>query len=191
MAGFATPPGWFGSPADNPSPPPPPPVGFASDFAEASFVESAEPAPVSWGDSIDLSSPSDFMFDEPTPPPPPGFGTADQGMVPPPPPGFGTADQGMVPPPPPGFGAADQGMVPPPPGYGSANPVHTSSAEVFGHVQDVTSLVMPQAIAPEPGPEPENESTFLVGTGPDRTSYASVPPITPDFFARSAGKGRR
>ena len=180
MAGFAAPLGRFGSATDNP-PPTPPPVGFASDLAEPSFVEPAEPAPVSWGDSVDLSSPSDFVFDEPALPPPPGFGPAGHE-------GFSA----VPPPPPPGFGgdfAVD--APPPPPGFGSANPVHASSAEVFGHVQDVTSLVMPQAIAPEPGPEPEDESTFLVGTGPDRTSYASVPPITPDFFARSAGKGRR
>jgi len=217
MAGFAAPLGWFGSATDNPPPPPPPPVGFASDLAEPSLLEPAEPAPASWGDSVDLSSPSDFVFDEPALPPPPGFGPAGhEGLsaVPlPPPPGFGPAGHeglsAVPPPPPPGFGGdfaidappppppgfggdfAIDAPPPPPPGFGSANPVHTSSAEVFGHVQDVTSLVMPQAIAPEPGPKPEDESTFLVGTGPDRTSYASVPPITPDFFARSAGKGRR
>jgi hypothetical protein len=48
---------------------------------------------------------------------------------------------------------------------------------------------MPQAI--EPQPQAEEEARFLAGTGTDRTSYASVPPITPDFFARAAGKGRR
>jgi hypothetical protein len=66
--------------------------------------------------------------------------------------------------------------------------MQTSSAEVFGHVQDVTSLVAPAPTAPKQ--EAEDESRFLAGTGTDRTSYTSVPPITPDFFARSAGKGR-
>jgi hypothetical protein len=150
---------------------------------------------MSWGNSADLSSPSDFVFDEPAPPPPPGFGAAtyeEAGAVPPPPPpGFGGDFAVDAPPPPPaGFGTPpDQGMVPPPPGYGTATPVHASSAEVFGYVQDVTSLVSPQ-MAPEHSPGPE-ESQFLVGTGTDRTSYSSVPPITPDFFARSAGRGRR
>ena len=67
--------------------------------------------------------------------------------------------------------------------------MHASSDEVFGAAQDVASLVMPQAI--EPQPQAEEEARFLAGTGTDRTSYASVPPITPDFFARAAGKGRR
>jgi hypothetical protein len=195
MAGFAAPPGWFGSAANNLSSAPPPPVGFAADFAEPSFAEPAESAPMSWGNSADLSSPSDFVFDEPAPPPPPGFGAAGyegvSAVPPPPPPGFG-GDFAVdaPPPPPPGYGTPpDQGMAPPPPGYGNANPVHASSAEVFGYVQDMTSLVNPQA--PEHSPEPVEESRFLVGTGPDRTSYASVPPITPDFFARSTGRGRR
>jgi hypothetical protein len=68
--------------------------------------------------------------------------------------------------------------------------MHTSSAEVFGHVQDVTSLVAPPPTPTAPEQEPEDEPRYLAGTGTDRTSYTSVPPITPDFFARSAGRGR-
>jgi hypothetical protein len=194
-AGFAAPPGWFGSAAEDYPPPPPLPAGFASDLAEPAFAEAAEPAPVSWGTAADLFSPSDFVFDQPAVPPPPGFGPPGyeglSAVPPPPPPGFGGdfAVDAPPPPPPPGFGpSADPSMAPAAHSYGSGNPMQTSSAEVFGHVQDVTSLVAPAPTAPKQ--EAEDESRFLAGTGTDRTSYTSVPPITPDFFARSAGKGR-
>jgi hypothetical protein len=65
----------------------------------------------------------------------------------------------------------------------------TSSAEAFNDVQEVNSLVMPQAY--EAPPEVLEDERFLAGTGTDRTSYTSVPPITPDFFARSASRGSR
>jgi hypothetical protein len=77
------------------------------------------------------------------------------------------------------------------PGYSTGSPLHSSSAEVFGHVQDVASLVDAQAPSAASAPGPEDEARFLAGTGTDRTNYTSVPPITPDFFARSAGKSRR
>jgi len=190
-AGFAAPPGWFGSAAEGP---PPPPIGFASDLAEPAVVEAPEPAPSSWG-AGDLSSPSDFVFDQPAVPPPPGFGpSGSEGLSdapPPPPPGFGGGFAvDAPPPPPPGFAQPpDQAMPAPPPGFASGSPMHASSDEVFGAAQDVASLVVPQAI--EPRPMAEEEARFIAGTGTDRTSYASVPPITPDFFARAAGKGRR
>ena len=191
-AGFAPPPGWFGSAAENPPSPPP---GFASDLAEPDFTGAPEPGPVSWGTSADLSSPSDFVFDEPAIPAPPGFGaTPYEGLsaVPPPPPGFAGDFADAPPPPPPGFAPpGDPGMAPAHPGYGGGNPMHSSSAEVFGHVQDVTSLVEPQATSAASLPGAEDEARFLAGTGTDRTSYTSVPPITPDFFARAAGKSRR
>jgi len=66
--------------------------------------------------------------------------------------------------------------------------MHTS--EAFGDAQEVTSLIAPSAPT-EYEPYEDEESRFLVGTGTDRTNYSAVPPITPDFFARSAGKGRR
>jgi hypothetical protein len=62
-----------------------------------------------------------------------------------------------------------------------------ASAEVYGEIQDLNSLVEP---AP-PAPQSFEESRFLAGNAAERTSYAAVPPITPDFFARSAGKARR
>jgi hypothetical protein len=63
------------------------------------------------------------------------------------------------------------------------------STEVFGDLQEVTSLVPQHAAISEP--EEIDEPRLLVSTGVDRTNYAMVPPITPDFFARSPGKTRR
>lgn len=65
-----------------------------------------------------------------------------------------------------------------------------ASAEVFGDIQDLNSLVEPAAPTPAPSVFTD-ESRFMAGMAADQTSYASVPPITPDFFARSAGKVRR
>jgi hypothetical protein len=65
-----------------------------------------------------------------------------------------------------------------------------ASAEVYGEIQDLNSLVEPAPTAP-PAPQSFEESRFLAGNAAERTSYAAVPPITPDFFARSAGKARR
>jgi len=67
--------------------------------------------------------------------------------------------------------------------------MHTS--EAFGDAQEVTSLIAHSDPPEHEHYEEEEESRFLAGTGTDRTSYSAVPPITPDFFARSAGKGRR
>ena len=69
-------------------------------------------------------------------------------------------------------------------------PLH-ASAEVYGDIQDLNSLV--EQAAP-PRDCPRNLTTSRGSwpeRGTDRTSYAAVPPITPDFFARSAGKARR
>jgi len=239
-AGYAAPPGWFGSAAEAGAVAPPPPPGFASDLAEPAMAN-LDQASTSWGTAPGGGPPNDFVFDEPAVPPPPsgfggsgyeglaavpsppsGFGT-DMGDAPPPPSGFGGsgyeglaavpsppsgfgtdmgdappppppgygADSGggPPPPPPPGFGApSNQGPPPAPPGYGNPTLV-TSSAETFSDVQDVNSLVMPQAY--EAPPEALEDERFLAGTGTDRTSYASVPPITPDFFARSASRNKR
>ena len=84
-------------------------------------------------------------------------------------------------------------MPPPPPGFGDSaaaessswNPVH--APEVFGDIQAVTSL----APVPMPAPPAEEAEPYLAGTGTEPTNYAASPPITPDFFARSASKGRR
>jgi hypothetical protein len=140
-----------------------------------------------------------------TPPPPPGYGTSTYDMgdaPPPPPPGYGPPpDQAMAPPPPPGYGS-DQAMPPPPPGYGPppdqaitpppppgyGGPSLVSSDEAFSAVQDVNALATSEGFEPE---AEEEEPRYLAGTGTDRTSYASVPPITPDFFARSAHRGGR
>lgn len=160
-----------------------------------------------------------FGFDAPSapPPPPPGFGPMG-GQAPPPPPGFAAEMAGangidrpgmdvtgkvpaigsmapdpapsLVPPPPPGFGPSAEARsdVPPPPpaGFGQARPLHAS--EVYGDIADVTSLVMAQ---PEPRQsQQDHDEMELLGTGTDEVSYGQVPPVTPDFFARSAGKGR-
>jgi hypothetical protein len=165
-----TPPPGFGSEAVPPPPPgfgseavpPPPPPGFGT--------EGAAPPP-----------PPGFGSEAAPPPPPPGFGT--EGAAPPPnPPGFGS--EAVPPPPPPGFGT-EEAAPPPPPGFGSeAVPAH--APEVFGDVQAVASLGPETAF----GPVPEEDQEVLVSTGTDPVNYA-VPPITADFFARSAGKGRR
>jgi len=173
----------------------PPPSGFGTDMGDA-----PPPPPAGFGGSgyqgltAVPSPPSGFgtdMGDAP-PPPPAGFGGSGyQGLtaVPSPPSGFGTDIGDAPPPPPPRFGAAyDHGGPPPPPGYDNQSIV-TSSAEAFNDVQDVNSLVMPQAY--EAPPEALEDERFLAGTGTDRTSYTSVPPITPDFFARSASRGGR
>jgi hypothetical protein len=185
------PPGFGAESAMSPPPPgfgatgsvPPPPPGFGA--------EGAMPPP-----------PPGFGAESAMPPPPPGFGAT--GSVPPPPPGFGaegamppppvgfSADVPVPPPPPPGFGGEDA-VPPPPPGFGgptaaessSWNPVH--APEVFGDIQAVTSL----APVPASPPPVEDDEPFLAGTGTEPTNYSSTPPITPDFFARSAGKGRR
>jgi hypothetical protein len=93
-----------------------------------------------------------------------------------------------MPPPPPGYGPPpDQAITPPPPpGYGG--PSLVSSDEAFSAVQDVNALATSEGFEPE---AEEEEPRYLAGTGTDRTSYASVPPITPDFFARSAHRGGR
>jgi hypothetical protein len=185
-AGFAAPPGWLGSASDNTSAPPPP-VGFAADMPETHLGPPTDVTPLSWGSAPDLASPSDFEFDQPEMAPPPGFGSDFSAAPPPPPPGFGASPEqaGQLPPPPPGFGPTES--LSPPPGYSAANTMFAN--EVFGDLQEVTSLVPPHAVAPQP--VDDEEPAFLAGTGTDRTNYATVPPITPDFFARSAGKGRR
>ena len=157
---------------------PPPPSGFGTDMGDA-----PPPPPPGFG-------PLGYEGLSAVPPPPSGFGTDMGDAPPPPPPGFGAdAMGGPPPPPPPGFGPpSDHGAPPAPPGYGNPTLV-TSSAETFNDVQDVNSLGMPQAY--EAPPEPLEDERFLAGTGTDRTSYASVPPITPDFFARSASRGSR
>lgn len=249
--GVAAPPGWLGSTNEGLTPPPPPPMGFAADMAEAQAAPMAETMSRAWGSSSDLSSPSDFEFDQPdmapppgfgpsnyedamaVPPPPPGFGGPADGTPPPPPPGFGAEFGALaLPPPPPGFAAPAEGAAPPPPagfgidsatpppppgfgmdfggsavpppppgfdaaassgpaeaptGYVAPNPMY--STEVFGDLQEVTSLMPQHAAASEP--EAIDEPRLLVSTGADRTNYATVPPITPDFFARSPGKSRR
>jgi hypothetical protein len=103
-------------------------------------------------------------------------------------PGFEQDFSAGPPPPPPGFEAeaAHESQVSP--DYGAPRPMHTS--EAFGDAQDVTSLIAHSAPAEHEHYE-EDESRFLAGTGTDRTNYSAVPPITPDFFARSSGKGRR
>ncbi|MGH9046611.1 MAG: hypothetical protein ACRDVW_04775, partial [Acidimicrobiales bacterium] len=139
---------------------PPPPAGFGADVAP--------PPPPGFGPtqaSFDAPAPLPMDFD--APPPPAGFG----------------AD--VAPPPPPGFGPTDQGAVPPPPGYGPTTQVQSN--EVFGALQEMSSLIAPE----DQHPEPEEETRFLAGTGTDRTSYAAVPPITPDFFARASNKSRK
>jgi Wiskott-Aldrich syndrome protein len=157
---------------------PPPPSGFGTDMGDA-----PPPPPPGFG-------PLGYEGLSAVPPPPSGFGTDMGDAPPPPPPGFGAdAMGGPPPPPPPGFGPpSDHGAPPAPPGYGNPTLV-TSSAEAFNDVQDVNSLGMQQAY--EAPPEPLEDERFLAGTGTDRTSYASVPPITPDFFARSASRGSR
>ncbi|HLI57250.1 MAG TPA: hypothetical protein VKY26_09510, partial [Actinomycetota bacterium] len=184
--------------------PPPPPPGFG---AEGSMTQlppafgaaaSAPPPPPGFGaPGATPPPPPGFGAESPAPPPPPGFGA--EASVPPPPPGFGaegapppppgfSADT-PAPPPPPGFGP-EGAVPPPPPGFGDSaaaessswNPVH--APEVFGDIQAVTSL------APVPPPPAEDEEPFLAGTGTEPTNYSAAPPITPDFFARSAGKGR-
>ena len=80
-------------------------------------------------------------------------------------------------------------MPAPPADFGHvARPVH--GTEVYGDIQDVTSLVVPAAPS-EPRHAPTLEEMDLLGTGTDQVAYGQVPPVTPDFFARSAGKGRR
>jgi hypothetical protein len=189
------PPPGFGAEGWIPPPPPPPPPGFGAEG-------SVPPPPLGFGaEGAMPPPPPGFAAESPVPPPPPGFGA--EGSVPLPPPAFGA--EGAMPPPPPGF-SADAPVSPPPPGFGgedavpppppgfggsaaaessSWNPVH--APEVFGDVQAVTSL----APVPVPPPPAEDEEPFLAGTGTEPTNYAAVPPITPDFFARSAGKGRR
>jgi|GEM_PF-2243440 len=157
----------FNDPAVTAATPPPPPPGFAGG------LESVPPPPPPPGFAGGLES-------VPPPPPPPGFAGGLESMPPPPPAGFGP--EAAVPPPPPGFGEPSASPAPP----SGFTALHTS--EIFDDMQEVTSLV-PQEVAPiyqpEPGPEP------LADTGTDHTSYTAVPPITPDFFARAAGKGRR
>jgi hypothetical protein len=61
------------------------------------------------------------------------------------------------------------------------------SSQVFGDLQELAALAPPQQLHPEP----KDDAQLLAGTGTDRTSYSAVPPITPDFFARSSNKGRK
>jgi hypothetical protein len=79
--------------------------------------------------------------------------------------------------------------MPPPPGFGQARQAHTS--EVFGDIQEVTSLVVPPPPPEHPAQHHDYDEMDLLGTGTDEVVYGQVPPVTPDFFARSAGKGRR
>jgi hypothetical protein len=172
------PPGFGGSGYQGLTAVPSPPSGFGTDMGDA-----PPPPPPGFGGS-------GYHGLTAVPSPPSGFGTDMGDAPPPPPPGFGAdATGGPPPPPPPGFGAAsDHGAPPAPPGYDNQSVV-TSSAEAFNDVQEVNSLVMPQAY--EAPPEAFEDERFLAGTGTDRTSYTSVPPITPDFFARSASRSRR
>ncbi len=198
-------PGFFGSASEQPVAPPP--AGFAFDMAEPMSAEVREAddsmGPSSWG-SVDLTSPADLEFDAPVasagfrndpsglamvPPPPAGFGAEQHNglsVVPPPPAGFGAPDlmAADVPPPPPGFGAgADDVVAPPPVGYGPVSP--GPSDQVFGDLQEMASLITPEQL------NAQDAAGALADTGTDRTSYSAVPPITPDFFARASGRGRK
>ncbi len=188
--------------------PPPPPAGFGPEGYQG--LSAVPPPPPGFGEHADappppnpigFGSPDLVSADGPSPPPP-GFGPeAHHGLsaMPPPPIGFASPDLASADrasptatwvrrraPPPPGFEPGNPaGVVPPPPGFGPATQAHSN--EVFGDLQEMASLVTPEQVTPEP----EEEARFLAGTGTDRTNYSAVPPITPDFFARSTGKGRK
>jgi hypothetical protein len=177
------PPPGFGEDAPGLSAVPPPPPGFGPGEQYPGLAAVPPPPPGFGADGPGLSAVP--------PPPPPGFGPGEQypglAAVPPPPPGFGEDAPGLSavpPPPPPGFGSGGGDAPPPPPGFGS---MHTS--EAFGYAQELTALVQPEVPASQP--EEDEDAGFLAGTGTDRTSYSAVPPITPDFFARSSGKKNR
>ncbi len=148
--------------------PPPPPPGFAS-------PTSPSPTPAAPMTIEELG------LDQAMPPPPPGFsagvpgsatGLAEPGAIAPP--SFGSAP----PPPPAGFESSPtenrMSAPPPPAGFSAAD---------FSGVDAIGGSV----------PEAEPAPAQPMGQSPASLMGAEIPepPITPDFFARAAGRKRR